>query len=85
MFQAHLTTDQLWRGQLYLAGDRSIPDDLAIALNLAQPKSATPPTSVAETTEMQTDPALQPINPAPPSAGKTTTKAKSRQTTREVQ
>lgn len=37
--KATLTEAQLWRGVLYPAGDREIPDDLAIALNL---KPATP-------------------------------------------
>lgn len=36
--RAHLTRDQLWNGNFYLAGDRDIPDDLAIALGL-QPES----------------------------------------------
>lgn len=34
MQNAHLPTDKLWRGHLYPAGDRVIPTDLAIALNL---------------------------------------------------
>jgi hypothetical protein len=32
--QATLTEDHLWRGQTYPAGDREIPEELAIALGL---------------------------------------------------
>lgn len=31
-----LTEDKAWRGQVYLTGDREIPEDLAIALGLLQ-------------------------------------------------
>lgn len=34
MQRVHLERDQLWGGQFYLAGDRDVPDDLAIALGL---------------------------------------------------
>ena len=30
--KVHLTEDKGWRGQIYLKGDREIPDELAIAL-----------------------------------------------------
>lgn len=38
MIKVLLERDQLWNGVFYLKGLRSIPDDLAIALNLKQNK-----------------------------------------------
>lgn len=37
MPQVKLTTDYLWRGELYLAGDRMVPEELAIALGVGAP------------------------------------------------
>jgi hypothetical protein len=49
--QVNLTEDQSWRGVLYPAGDREVPDELAIALGLmALPTvPAAPPSEVTVT------------------------------------
>jgi DNA uptake protein ComE-like DNA-binding protein len=41
-----LTEDKGWKGQVYLKGDREIPEDLAIALGLLQLESGVPDSEV---------------------------------------
>jgi hypothetical protein len=54
MMQVNLTEDQSWRGVLYPAGDREVPDELAIALGLmALP---TVPAAPPEVTVTSSDP-----------------------------
>jgi hypothetical protein len=60
--QATLTEDHLWRGQTYPAGDREIPNELAIALGLtvegSVPVPLTFPIAEAEPLEMTNPPDL---------------------------
>lgn len=69
-----LTEDKAWRGQVYLMGDREIPEDLAIALGLTEkaeasgtPDSPRQPLSLPTLLNQATDPKdLEPL----PTVGK---------------
>lgn len=68
-----LNEDKAWRGQVYLTGDREIPEDLAIALGLTEKaESGTPdspryPLSLPTLLNQATDPKdLEPL----PTVGK---------------
>ncbi|HEY9697021.1 MAG TPA: hypothetical protein V6D10_07145 [Trichocoleus sp.] len=58
---AHLERDISWRGKLYQAGDRQIPDGLAIALGL----------------ESSADEPTEPLPPLPTTAPKPAKRQKS--------
>lgn len=58
MIKVHLTEDSSWRGRLYLAGDRLVPQELAIALGKVPAESPPPPPSETSI------PALELINSA---------------------
>ena len=64
---AHLDRDIRWKGVLYKAGDREIPDDLAIALGLGE-QSPDEQSSADEPTE--------PLPPPPAPAPKLTKRQK---------
>lgn len=74
MIKVHLTTDQTWRGKLYLAGDRLVPQELAIALGKV-PAESPPPPDPTETSPPPTPtsslPALELINAATDAKGLT--------------